>query len=181
MNLRGALNKKYKVKLYHRKIVGMEENIKPWIQKIIFFARKYNIEPYVLAGLILQESSGNTYAIRCEPGFFKRYYPGLSRLVSKTSSKFDDNWIKYPDVFSASYGLCQVMYPIAIEDGLSLRYPTELCNPDVGIEAGCKHLRKHLDRVNNKIEMALLRYNGGGDPRYPAKVLEKGLMVKHLF
>lgn len=159
----------------------MENLIKPWIDRINFYANRYGIQPHILAGLILQESSGNTYAIRCEPGFFKRYYKGLVRLVNKTLSKSDDKWIKYPDVFSASYGLCQVMYPIAIENGLSLRYPTELCDPDIGIEAGCKHLRKHLDNLNNNISMALLRYNGGGDPMYPAKVIEKGNMVRHLF
>lgn len=158
----------------------MEDQIKPWIEKIRYYAEKYSIPVYVIAGLVLQESSGNTYAIRCEPGFFKKYTKGLLELIARTKSKNDNNWFKYPDIFSSSYGLCQVMYPIALEHGFNLNYPTELCNPDIGLEVGCKHLRKHLLATGEDIVKALQRYNGGGDPLYAAKVLDKGKAVRHL-
>lgn len=159
----------------------MEKAIQPWLAIILTNSIKYQIPPHVIAGLILQESSGNTYAIRCERGFFKRYYKGLLNLIKRTTSKVDDQWFDFPELFSSSYGLCQVLYPIALEHGISLRYPTELCDPNIGIDAGCRHLRKFLNQTGGDIKASLLRYNGGGDLLYPTKVLDKGNLVKHLF
>ena len=70
------------------------------------------------------------------------------------------------------------MYPVALEVGMDLTYPTELCIPEIGIEAGCRVLRRCFtqtaQRAGNtsapKVE-ALLAYNGGGDAQYPDRVL----------
>lgn len=158
----------------------MENQIKPWLEKIRYYSEKYSIPTYVIAGLVLQESSGNTYAIKCERGFFKKYFRNLKALITRTASRTDDRWFEYPEIFSASYGLCQVMYPVALEHGFNLRFPTELCDPDIGLDAGCKHLRKHLTATNENLVRALQRYNGGGDLLYATKVLDKGNAVKHL-
>lgn len=139
----------------------------------------------LVLALIAQESGGNPYAIRVEEGFFTRYLPGLRRLVSHTASRRDDHWFQYRQVFACSYGLMQVLYPVALERGLELRYPTELCDPDLGTEAGCRHLRYLAGRIiardgrphlNVWADMeatrtALLLYNGGGNQTYPARVL----------
>lgn len=138
----------------------------------------HELDPQLLAAMICQESAGNTYAIRPEPGFLKRYYQGLLALVRRTPSATDNHWFKYPDVFSCSFGLLQVMYPVALEVGVALRYPTELCNPEIGVEAGCRVLvrcRKQCapaDPSTQHVDWSrvLLRYNGGGDPTYPEKI-----------
>ncbi len=127
----------------------------------------------MVCGLIERESSWNTYAVRSESesGFAARYGAAYAELVRKSAQKADNHWFKFEDLFYASYGLCQVMYPVALELGAQLRFPTELCDPEIGIEWGCRILRKKLDAAKGDIVKALLYYNGGADPDYPAKVL----------
>jgi soluble lytic murein transglycosylase-like protein len=130
-------------------------------------------ERRLLVGLIAQESGGNPYAIRPEPGFWKRYGSNVLKAVAASISTRDDHWVQYPDIASCSYGLCQVMYSTALEVGVTLYYPTELCDPNVGIDAGLRVLRRGMDADGRRGEFrkTLLRYNGGGDPEYPDRVL----------
>lgn len=156
-----------------------------WRELARSFGKAHGIDGELVLAVIAQESSGNPYAIRPEPGFFQRYLPGLRRLVSHSVSKRDDRWFQYPHVFACSYGLMQVMYPVALERGLDLAYPTELCDPKIGLEAGCRHLaflatrvlgedgRRHPDALADPraLRTVLLLYNGGGDPNYPDRIL----------
>lgn len=139
----------------------------------------------LVLAIVGQESSGNPFAIRVEEGFFNRYLPGLRNLVAHTASRRDDHWFQYRQVFACSYGLMQVLYPVALERGLELRFPTELCDPATGVEAGCRQLRYLAGRILARdgrehanvwtdpaaTRTALLLYNGGGDQKYPDKVL----------
>ena len=133
------------------------------------------LDPWLLLALIAQESGGDPWAIRVERGFFRRYHEGLVALVRSTVSTRDDYWMQYPDLFSASYGLTQIMLPVAIELGFTFRYPTELCDPTPNVALGSMKLRACFRPVVSgelePIRAALLRYNGGGDPEYPDRVL----------
>ena len=141
---------------------------------------KYAISPSLFAGLVLTESSGNPWAIRVERGFWRRYYDGVKANVLRSRSKYDDKWIKYPDLASCSYGLCQIMLPVAWENGFVAQFPTELLDPRINIELGSKILAKHIKRTGS-IHKGLLRYNGGGNPEYPQRVLENATQVANLF
>jgi hypothetical protein len=120
----------------------------------------------LVCGLVDRESSWNTYAIRSERGFWARYGKSYRDHFPK------EVWLRYPEIFSASYGLMQVMYPVALELGAKLRFPTELCDPELGIEWGCRILRKKLDVAKGNIMKALQFYNGGGNKNYASEVLE---------
>lgn len=142
-------------------------------------AATHRLDRTLVLAVICEESRGNPAAVKVERGFFTRYLDGLIALVRRTVSKRDDHWLRYPDVFAASYGLMQVLYPVALERGLELEYPTELCIPAIGVEAGCRQLAWCFGRVlaftpavePERTRRALLRYNGGGDRAYPDRVL----------
>tara|TARA_R110000824_G_scaffold175730_2_gene354468 strand:+ start:165 stop:665 length:501 start_codon:yes stop_codon:yes gene_type:complete len=154
--------------------------ISPWVEILSEVAPRYAISPALLAGLVLTESSGNPWAIRPEPGFWRRYYKGIKALVEGTKSKADDRWLRYPDIASCSYGLCQIMLPVAWENGFRARFPTELLDPKINVELGAKILSNHTKR-SRSITGGLLRYNGGGDPQYPQRVLDNAAEVADLF
>lgn len=141
----------------------------PTIDKL---AREYALDKWLVCGIIAQESAGNPYAVRVEPGFWRRYGKVMLQQAKDSLSRRDDKWMKFWQLASCSYGLMQVMYQVACERGFRhMRYPTELCEPHRGIEAGCRHLVWCLARTGGDVRAALLRYNGGGDKKYPKKVL----------
>lgn len=152
--------------------------LKPWKELIGHYAKEYNLDPNVVAGVVYQESSGNTYAFRPEPGFWRRYYNGIMRLINGTANKYDDRWAKYPDVASASYGLMQPLYIVALEHGEILRYPMELCDPCRNLDLGCRHLVKKIKQARGSERGGLLKYNGGGDPNYPDKIYSHAKHVR---
>ena len=142
-------------------------------------AEAHRLDPWIVFAVCCQESACNPAALRPEPGFWLRYGANVLRAIAASATRTDDRWAAYPEIASASYGLMQVMYPVALEVGLVLAYPTELCVPAIGLEAGCRKLAQCFDRVPTigsglvtiqPIEMALQWYNGGGNKLYPSLV-----------
>ena len=134
-------------------------------------AARHNLDPNLIAGLIMTESGGNTYACRPELGFWKRYAKGIARLIASTPNDRDNHWAKYPELSSSSYGLMQILYVVAIENGELLQFPTELCNPAVNVKLGCKLLADKTRKAGTQ-RAGLLAYNGGGDLKYPDRVIK---------
>lgn len=121
-------------------------------------AARHGIDPLLVEAVILTESSGLFHAYRFEPGFWDRY-------LAKNPRYKDMN----PREASASYGLMQIMYSTAVEEGFT-GMPWELFAPAFSIEFGCKHLAKHMawaDRFEDapltprELASALAAYNGG--------------------
>lgn len=128
--------------------------------------RQYTIVPHMLKALAFVESSWNPRAYRFEPLYWERYL------------KNDSHWSgRDPQEVSASYGLCQLMYPTAV--GIGFDGDTErLYNPAINIDLGGRYLRLLLDGVwrdkdawydfpISAMDVSLSRYNGGtvGNPR----------------
>jgi hypothetical protein len=154
-----------------------------WVPMISEAAIRYKVDPYLIAAIVAQESGGpycladgsaNPYAIRVEKGFWKHYYPGIIKWVEKTETKHDNRWALYPDIYSCSYGLMQIMLQTAYENGFNGIFPTELCDPETNLDIGCKIMSKNI-KATGSIPRALLRYNGGGQLEYPAHVLARRL------
>lgn len=59
-------------------------------------------------------------------------------------------------------------------------YFYEFLNPRVNIEFGCKFLAKRLEKSKGVVREALLKYNGGGDPKYPERVFRNLELLKKL-
>ena len=139
----------------------------------------YNLDAAMVCAIVDKESAFDTYAIRCESesGFMKRYGGTYTQLVKNSATKIDDKWFQFEDIFYSSYGLMQVMYPVAIETfpelASALTYPTRLCDPQVGLMAGCRLLAKKLGQAGGDVQKALLFWNGGSDTQYPFDVMSR--------
>lgn len=146
----------------------------PFSGIILEASARHGIEPELIAAIIVQESSGNPYAVRPETeGFWKRYGKRVIENFKRTKSRRDDHWAKYPDLCSASWGLMQPLYVTAREMGFDPQYPSELCEPALNIDVGCTIFKAKLKAANGSIPGALLRYNGGSRLSYPDEVLKK--------
>jgi soluble lytic murein transglycosylase-like protein len=123
------------------------------------YATKYLLDMALVAAVCEQESSWNPWEVRYEPAFYLRYIVpmGLKDPTAATTR-------------SMSFGLMQIMAQTAIELGFAGKWMTELCDPDAGMDFGCKKLRKCCDLHPGDVDAALLAYNGGGNSYYPAQV-----------
>jgi soluble lytic murein transglycosylase-like protein len=137
-------------------------------------AEEHGVDADLLEALVLTESDGLTNAYRYEPAFFRRYLADKKEWASKN-----------PRRVSASYGLCQVMFPVAMELGF-IGEPEDLFSPVVGLEYGAKKLAAELAWANGEVDKALGAYNGGrgnfdgeAPKRYVTRVKANLLRVKH--
>ena len=109
----------------------------------------YDIDPDLIEAIVMTESSGNPNATRYEPAFYKKYIVPLD-LPEEFGKKR-----------ATSYGLMQIMYQSAIEDGYKDE-AEKLLIPDVGLNWGVKHLKKKIDRYGKQdINRAIAAYNAG--------------------
>lgn len=151
-------------------MTATEKRVAQWIPLVRIHAFNFKLEPALVAAVIAAESAGWQYAQRVERAFWARYLEGIQRWVRGTASQADDHWSRYPDIYSSSYGLMQVMLQSAAEAGFAYQNPGELFDPERNILCGCMILARHF-RATKSERQALLRYNGGGDPTYPDKVM----------
>lgn len=124
------------------------------------FAAKYGLDAALICAVCEQESGWNPWAMRYEPAFYERY---IVPLLLKDGTEAHAR--------STSYGLMQIMGQVAREHGFSGKFLSELCDPDVGVDFGCKKLQKCL--AGRSVEDALLAYNGGGYADYGKQVLSR--------
>ena len=109
----------------------------------------YDIDPDLIEAIVMTESSGDPSATRYEPAFYKKYIVPLD-LPEEFGKKR-----------ATSYGLMQIMYQSAIEDGYKDE-AEKLLIPDVGLNWGTKHLKKKIARYGKQdINRAIAAYNAG--------------------
>lgn len=126
------------------------------------WAGKYALNPCLVCAVIEQESFWNPFAVRFEPAFEARYiHPALP--AAPTTLELTK---------AMSFGLMQIMGQTAIEFGWRGVFLTDLCDPDIGVDFGCRKLRKCIDAHAHAAD-ALLAYNGGGNPLYAHEVLAR--------
>lgn len=150
------------------------------------------IRPATVLGIIWQESSGVPYSWNPEPRYkwlwdVKRNEPFRKQTELEIMSENppgdfphlagdkDQEWWAQ----QASWGLMQTMGAVARERGFKGGWiPQFLYDPTLSIKYGILHLWVYCYREgkNSTVE-ALLRYNGGGDPKYPDKVLDKASII----
>jgi len=133
------------------------------------YGKKHGIDVALLCALIEHESSWDPWTIRFEPAFYGRY---IQPLVE--SGKIKTATEAYARAFS--WGLMQIMGEVARELGFTGNLAS-LCDPDVGVEYGCRKLN-HCLAGNTNVHDALMSYNGGADSSYPTAVLN--LKAKYL-
>ena len=114
-------------------------------------AKPYGLDPDLLEALVIVESSGRADAFRYEPGYYARYLANNPAYEGKN-----------PRRVASSYGLCQVMYPTALQYGFRRdAEPEMLFLPGVNLDLGARILSNLLARYGGNVESALQAYNGG--------------------
>ena len=121
------------------------------------------LPPALVAAVVSVESAFDPNAYRMEPLFWVRYrlaqHPVYGPLGCERAS--------------ASYGLCQLMFPVAYELGYRGE-PEGLYHPFLNLEYGTRKLRANLDWARGQtpdealaLRSAVAAYNGGKGSNRP--------------
>jgi soluble lytic murein transglycosylase-like protein len=143
------------------------EVLEYWRPTLTPIANAYKLDAALVEALIWVESRGQADAFRHEPQFWLRY---LAKLPEYRGMN--------PRRVSSSYGLMQVMYPVARELGFS-EEPEALFLPRTNLHAGCQKLRQLLDWAAtyttvpeaDRLTAVLAAYNGGKGGNVPGTAL----------
>lgn len=130
-------------------------------------AARHDLPPELVCAVVEQESAWDPSAIRYEPAFYDRYVAPL--LLRRPAQLVGGETEARARAFS--WGLMQTMGEVAREFGFAGKFLSELCDPGKGIEMGCMVLAHKLAVNQGNVVQALLAWNGGGNPDYPAQVL----------
>lgn len=119
-----------------------------------------HLDPALVCAVVEQESDWDPWAVRYEPAYDRRYI--LPMHLRPTA-----------EILRAmSWGLMQVMGESARGVGYEGPIP-QLCDPWTGLTTGCVLLANDLRYAVQDVAAALLRWNGGGNPDYPAQVMAR--------
>ena len=126
---------------------------------------RHGIPFQILDNLIMRESTYNTWAVRYEPGFYRRYVAPTRMALDRVRRQ--NNWVRRLVTegterrdLATSWGLMQVMGQVAREMEFTGPYLTELCDPEIGIRYGCLKLQSLYRRYSSWMA-ALSAYNAG--------------------
>lgn len=128
-------------------------------------AEKYGLDSSLVCSICEQESNWNTWAVRYEPGFYAKYI-----VPSLEVGHFGHT---EATCRATSWGLLQVMGQTAREMSFGGPFLSELCDPEIGLDIGCKYLSVLYSKTSNNTREALLRYNGGSNVAYPDQVMSR--------
>ena len=144
----------------------MPDTVHPKIIELAcHIAVAHDLEPALVCAVIEQESAWNPWAVRYEPAFLSRYVAPLYTAGKLSPTEAYTR--------AMSWGLMQVMGQVAREFGFAADSLPELCHPATGVELGCRILAKRMARTRGDVPAALLAWNGGANPNYPAEVLAR--------
>ena len=132
----------------------------------------------LILAVIWQESAGDQWAYRYEPGYQYFYDVNAKKSLYDRTLSVADNRAKALKALgatefaqqSASWGLMQSMGAVARERGFS-GYMPKLCDAQASIKLCCGFLNDLYDRNGKDVRKSLLRYNGGSS--YPDEVFAK--------
>ena len=101
-------------------------------------AKKHGLDPALVCALCEVESSWIPWAVRYEPKY--RWLYNLQGGISVDVGLYEPEEATEAVQQKISWGLLQIMGAVARERGFR-GWLTELCDPTVNLEWGCKHLR----------------------------------------
>lgn len=121
-------------------------------------ARQHGLPPELVRAIVEVESEGKPLSARYEPAFYDRYVKDAKIKATPPCSLATERMLR-----ASSFGLMQIMGQTAREVGFEGTFLTELCEPEIGLEYGCRYLaklaRQHHDRYG--WEGVVAAYNAG--------------------
>lgn len=138
---------------------------------IVSAGTRFGVEAPFLAAIVRQESGGNPWAVRYEPGYAWLYdidasAPFRGMLNPKTFPAPDGvsgetEWVSQ----KCSWGLGQVMGAVARELLFPGRFLSELCLPDVGAEYAARLIARLKHRYKELPDIASAYNAGSSTPK----------------
>lgn len=131
----------------------------PW-ELIFDTSELMKLDPVLVGAICMVESAGDPWAVRIELHWQYylelKKYADLNRITQTTEKAMQ----------ACSWGLMQVMGSVAREHGYA--GPLQrLCEPEIGIRYGCKHLAKFTKKYDSVYDV-IASYNAGS----PIKTME---------
>ena len=118
-------------------------------------AAKFYLDPQLVTAIIMKESSGNPFVCRYEPKWKYAFEcKGFAYILGYGCTEETERLGQM-----TSWGLMQVMGTVARELGFRGWF-SQLCDPAIGINYGCKKLRKIADRYASTDDI-ISAYNAG--------------------
>jgi hypothetical protein len=146
---------------------------------IVAMAESYQLPVVIVRGMVTHESIGGIpVAVRFEPDFYDRYLKGKTPdYRPHTACSWETERIGR----ATSWGLMQVMGETARVVGFRGWFP-ELCRPEIGLEWGCRYLRRLVDRylADSDWPTVMRAYNGGPGNRDKMDSPYPGNILKHI-
>lgn len=127
-------------------------------------ARLHGLPPALVRAVVAVESEGNPWATRYEPAFYDRYISSSKIKSIPPCSVSTEARLR-----ATSFGLLQIMGAVARERGFDAPFLTALCDPDTGLEFGCRHLGWLAQQYRDKFgwEGVIAAYNAGSPRKLP--------------
>jgi len=122
-------------------------------------AKRYLLDPELVGSVVQVESSGNSFAMKYEPGY--RWTHSVEPLAKKVGTDYATMTIMQ----KTSFGLMQVMGGVFYEynnhAGAKALWAGSMLDPEIGLEYGCKHLAQKANKYGPQADRIYAAYNGG--------------------
>jgi len=160
------------------------------LDQLEIIAGEFLLDPLLVASFICVESSGNPWAWNPEPQYrylwdVKNGKPFRPLTVAERASKVPPADFPSPPRAdrdaeywgqSCSWGLMQVMGAVAREHNFKEIFLSQLCQPDLNVWVGCKHLAGKIRRYPELTD-AISAYNAGSPRRAASGQYENQVYV----
>lgn len=136
-------------------------------------AGKHGLEAQLVAAIVMVESGGRAWATRYEPGF--RYLHNPAAWASSLGITHESE----VQLQMTSFGLMQVMGGTARDCGFR-GYLPEIARAEIGLDLGCKYLKRLAQRYET-MEEIVAAYNAGSVRKTPGGMFENQGYVDKVF
>jgi len=143
----------------------MRTSVQAYKPIAMHWSRQTGVPAGLILAVIEQESGGNPAAIRFESDYLRRYVFG-----NKRNLKIAHECGLTPEQMATSYGLMQLMFPLAY--GYGAHSIADLLDANKNIRFGTAHLCVLLKKNDGDIRKAAGAYNGAGDGSSYARNVE---------
>jgi len=136
----------------------------PLLALITTIATQQGLPVNLVKAIVKTESAFETWAFRFEPAYKWLVGDKLTMPATERTGQM------------CSFGLMQVMGGVAREMGFTGYFP-ELCDPAIGLDYGCRHLKQYYEKYANWPD-TIASYNAGSPRKIGETYVNQGYVDK---